>query len=154
MSKYGEFSRPYFLLCGLNTEIYELNARIQSAYGKIRTIKNSVFGHFSRSAWQVRKNEESVNKGNELGALFCDLAKAFEYTDQKLLVVKLFWYRSSPSSLNLIFSYLSNRTQSVKIKTIYSDKSNIECRIPRNSVIGPLLFNIDLIDPFFGCDDS
>ena len=34
---------------GLNTEIYEVNLRIQSQYGKIRTRKNPVFGHFSRS---------------------------------------------------------------------------------------------------------
>ena len=29
--------------------IYFVNLRIQSEYRKIRTIKNSVFGHFSRS---------------------------------------------------------------------------------------------------------
>ena len=122
--------------------------------GKYGPQKNPYLDTFHVVVARSEKNKEPVNKGNKLGALFCDLAKAFECTDQKLLVVILFWYRSSPSSLNLIFSYLSNRTQSVKIKTIYSDKSNIECRIPRNSVIGPLLFNIDLIDPFFGCDDS
>ena len=122
--------------------------------GKYGPQKTPYLDTFHVVVVRSEKHKEPVNKGNELGALFCDLAKAFECTDQKLLVVKLFWYRSSPSSLNLIFSYLSNRTLSVKIKTIYSDKSNIECRIPRNSVIGPLLFNIDLIDPFFGCDDS
>ena len=34
---------------GLNTEIYAVNLRIQSEYGEIRTRKNFVFGHFSRS---------------------------------------------------------------------------------------------------------
>ena len=43
------FSGPYFPVFGLNTEIYSLNLRILSEYEKIRTIKNSVFGHFSRS---------------------------------------------------------------------------------------------------------
>ena len=33
----------------LNTERYSVSLRIQSEYGKIRTRKNSVFGHFSRS---------------------------------------------------------------------------------------------------------
>ena len=42
-------SGPYFPVFGLNTEIYSLNLRIQSEYRKIRTRKNSVFGHFSRS---------------------------------------------------------------------------------------------------------
>ena len=41
MSKYGVFSGPYFPVFGLYTERFEC--------GKIRTRKNSVFGHFSRS---------------------------------------------------------------------------------------------------------
>ena len=47
-SKYGIFSGPYFPVFGLNTEIYEVNLRIQSEYRKLRTRRNSVFGHFSR----------------------------------------------------------------------------------------------------------
>ena len=50
MSKYGVFSGPYFPVFGLNTEIYSVNLRIQSEYRKIWTRKNSVYGHFSRSA--------------------------------------------------------------------------------------------------------
>ena len=49
VSKYGVFSGRYFPTFGLNTKVYCLNLRIQSEYGKIRTRKNSVFGHFSRS---------------------------------------------------------------------------------------------------------
>ena len=50
VSKYGVFSGPYFPVLGLNMEIYSVNLRIQFEYRKIRTKKNSVFGHFSRSA--------------------------------------------------------------------------------------------------------
>ena len=49
MSKYGVFSGPYFSVFGLNTETYRVNLRIKSEYRKIRTRKNFVFGHFSRS---------------------------------------------------------------------------------------------------------
>ena len=51
VSKYGVCSGPYFPVFGLNTEIYEVNFRIQSEYGKMRTRKNSVFWHFSH--WKV-----------------------------------------------------------------------------------------------------
>ena len=49
VSRYGVFSGLYFLVFGLNTEIYVVNLHIQSEYGKIRTKKNFIFGHFSRS---------------------------------------------------------------------------------------------------------
>ena len=49
VSKYGVFSGLYFSAFGLNTERYFLFLRIQSEYGKIRTRKYSVFGHFSHN---------------------------------------------------------------------------------------------------------
>ena len=49
VSKYGVFSGLYFPVFRLNTGIYSVNLRIQAEYRKIRTRKNSVFGHFSRS---------------------------------------------------------------------------------------------------------
>ena len=52
VSKYGAFSGPYLPAFGLNTERYEVSLRIQSEWGKIRTRKNFLFGHFSYS---VRK---------------------------------------------------------------------------------------------------
>ena len=49
VSKYGVFSGLHFREFKLNTEIYAVDLRIQSEYGKIRTRKNSAFGHFLRS---------------------------------------------------------------------------------------------------------
>ena len=74
----------------------------------------------------LEKFKESADKSNEFGALFTELSKAFDCIDHKLLIAKLFWYGVSRSSMNLMFSYLSNRTQRAKTKTSYSDKSNIK----------------------------
>ena len=49
VSKYGVFSGPYFPAFWLNTERYFVSLRIQSECGKLRTRKNSVFGHVSYS---------------------------------------------------------------------------------------------------------
>ena len=49
VSKYEVFSGPYFPVSGLNMEIYGVNIRISSKYGKIQTRKNSIFAYFSRS---------------------------------------------------------------------------------------------------------
>ena len=102
----------------------------------------------------LEKFKESVDKDNEFGALLTDLSKAFDCNDHELLIAKLFWYEVSPSSLNSIISDLLNRTQRVKIKTSYSDESNIEYGVPQGSILRPLLFKIDLIDLFFQCDYS
>ena len=49
VSKYEVFSGPYFSVFLLNTETYEVKLHIKSEYRKMRTRKNSVFGHFLRS---------------------------------------------------------------------------------------------------------
>ena len=61
MSKDGVFCGPYFPAFGLNTDIYEVNLRVQSRYGKRQTAKNSVFGLSSRSAIRVNLVFEKFN---------------------------------------------------------------------------------------------
>ena len=53
VSKYRVFYGPYFAAFGLNSDRYGVSLRIKSECGKIRTSKNSVFGHFSRSEWDL-----------------------------------------------------------------------------------------------------
>ena len=62
MCKYGVFSGPYFPAFGLNTERYSVSLRIQSECGKIRTRKDSVFGHFSRS--DVLSSSDTAGKNS------------------------------------------------------------------------------------------
>ena len=100
------------------------------------------------------KFKESRDKGEEFGAFFTDLSKAFDCIDHNLLITKLSWYGVTPISLKLFFSYLSNRTQGVRINTCYSRKSEIKYGVPQGLVLGPLLFNIDLIDLFLECEND
>ena len=51
------FSVPSFPAFWLNTEIYSVNLRIQFEYGKIRTRRNTVFGHFSGSVKYIDVKE-------------------------------------------------------------------------------------------------
>ena len=59
-----------------------------------------------------------MDKGNKFGALLIDLSKAFDCTDHKMLIAKLFWHGVSPSSLNLIFSYFQVKLNVLKLKQV------------------------------------
>jgi len=83
------------------------------------------------------------------GAILMDLSKAFDTINHELLIAKLHAYGFSRSALTLIFSYLSNRWQHIKVDTSFSDWSEILKGVPPGSVLGPLLFNIYLNDLFF-----
>ena len=102
----------------------------------------------------LEKFKESRDKEEEFGFFFTDLSKAFDCIDHNLLKTKLSRYGVTPIYLKLIFSYLSNRTQGVRINNSYSRKSEIKYDVPQGSVLGPLLFNIDLIDLFLECEDD
>ena len=47
-----------------------------------------------------------------------------------------------------------NRAQRIKINKNVSDKTDTDFGILQGSVLGPLLFNINLIDLFYECEDS
>ena len=70
------------------------------------------------------------------------------------MIAKLFCYGVLPSALNLIYSYFSNRTQSIRISNSFSRRKSIEYNTPQRSVQGPLIFNIDLTDLFYEYEDS
>ena len=98
--------------------------------------------------------KKSADDGNEFGALLTDFSKAFDCIDHKLFIAKLFCYGVSPLALHLIYSYLSNRAQRIKINNRFSRRSSIEYGVPQGSFLGPLLFDIDLTYLFYECEDS
>ena len=102
----------------------------------------------------LKNLKKPADDGNESGASLTDLSKGFHCIDHKLLIAKLFCYGVSPSALNLIYSYLSNKTQRIKINDSFSRLSSIEHGVPQGSVLSPLLFNIDLTNLFYECEDS
>ena len=59
----------------------------------------------------------------------------------------------TPKSLNLFF-FLFKQPDTRCIKSSCNMKSDIKYGAPPGSVLGPLLFDIDLIELFLECDDD
>ena len=59
----------------------------------------------------------------------------------------------SPLSIN-IFSYLSSGIHRTKIIECFSERSRIDHGVPQSSILGSSLFNSDLIDLFYECEEG
>ena len=70
----------------------------------------------------IEKFKEAIDRGNELGnefgALLTDLSKAFNCITHPLLIAKFQSYGVLPLSINMISSYLINRTQWTKLTNV------------------------------------
>ena len=92
-----------------------------------------------------------MDKGEHFCELLTDLSKEFDCLPHDLLVAKLDAYGFKNDALYLIFNYLNNRKQRVKINSSFSSFQNIISGVPQGSLLGPLLFNIFLTDIFLFC---
>ena len=93
--------------------------------------------------------KETLDQGGRYGALLTDLSKAFDRIMHDLLKAKLQAYGFDNDSLNFMCNYLLGRQQRIKINSYFSTWSKIENVVPQGSILGPLLFNINILDMFF-----
>ena len=77
-----------------------------------------------------------------------DLSKTFDSLQYDILIAKLHAYGFEMKTLKLIYLYLINRTQTVKVKGEYSARRQIKAGVPQGSLLGVLLINVynDMFD--------
>ena len=67
-----------------------------------------------------RKMKNVVDNGGVFRALLTDLSKAFDCIPHDLIIAKLEAYGFQTDALNLVYDYLSNRKQRVKVNETFS----------------------------------
>ena len=130
------------IVCARLTDFLDVNNLISnSQYGfrkKHSTLHPLIhFQNFVSTA--LDKKEHAI-------AIFCDLRKAFDTVDHKILLTKLKKMEVRGVELLWFQDYLTNRKQIVHINGSNSLLLNILIGVPQGSILGPLLFLIYIND--------
>ena len=78
-----------------------------------------------------------------------DLSKAFDCVPYNLLIAKLEVYGINENLLAYLHSYLSNRSQCVRINNVTSNFETFKSGVPQGSIVGSILFNCSFNDLFY-----
>ena len=100
-------------------------------------------GHSTETALLSVKNQIhlSLARGEATAVVLLDQSAAFDTIDHdKLLDCLRKWFGVGGRCLDWFKSYLSDRTQCIKIGSVLSETSKLKFGVPQGSVLGPFLF--------------
>lgn len=152
--------RPISLISNI-AKIFEklLSCRMHEFIDKKGILSDQQYGFRPHRSTQdaityiTNRAYKSIDSSNPSIAAFLDLTKAFDTINHSILLAKLETYGFRGKSFDLIKSYLTGRTQSVKIDSITSNSLVVQCGVPQGTILGPLFFILYINDLFHQVDN-
>ena len=90
--------------------------------------------------FSLRQKTENHKNGEKTAAIFVDLAKALNSISHKIFRKKAECFNFSEPAINLLKSFLEERSQCVKIGKEVSEHIFVNHGVPQGTVLGPLIF--------------
>lgn len=141
--------RPISLITNF-AKIFEkcIKERLLNFFKKNKVLSTNQYGFLEKCSTSdamhalVSEVVKNLNANKKCVTVFLDLAKAFDTVPHLGLISVLQNYGIRGVSLQLLESYLSERSQRVKINNTFSNDQKIKIGIPQGTVLGPILFII------------
>lgn len=141
--------RPISILSALSKVLERImNKQLSSYLEKFNIISNNQFGFTSGLSTEdavlslTNHIAQSLDNKTKCIGIFLDLSKAFDTVSIPILLRKLEAVGVRGITLKLFASYLSRRTQIVKIGEHSSEELSLTYGVPQGSILGPTLFKI------------
>ena len=113
---------------------------------RIQSMSNKIISAIEKATFSlINSILTAMNNNLIVGGIFCDLQKAFDCVNYKILLDKPEFYGIEGKFKTLIESYLTGRYQRVALGNItdsnnYSKSEVIKYGVPQGSILGPLFF--------------
>ena len=89
---------------------------------------------------------KAIDNNKTVACSLLDLSKAFDSIDHTYLKQKLKGLNFSEEAIEMINSFITNRSQKTIVKNTESDWITLEKGVPQGTVLGPLIFNLYIYD--------